>query len=79
MASYRLIWKRSAEEELRKIPRDAVILLLELAESLIENPYPTTSIDTGRINRLYTLDFLLLQTYFDAFKRNWRFSQGRRH
>ena len=40
MASYKLIWKRTAEKELRKIPRDAVSLLLELAESLIENPFP---------------------------------------
>ena len=40
MASYRLIWKRSAEKELRKVPRDAVSLLIELAESLIENPFP---------------------------------------
>ncbi|PZN73294.1 MAG: type II toxin-antitoxin system RelE/ParE family toxin [Candidatus Methylumidiphilus alinenensis] len=41
MASYKLIWKRSAEKELRRIPQDAIARLLALAESLTDNPLPT--------------------------------------
>jgi mRNA interferase RelE/StbE len=40
MASYRVIWKRSAEKELIKLRRDVIIRLLELAESLKNNPFP---------------------------------------
>ena len=40
MASYNLIWKRSAEKELRKLHRDVIIQMLELAESLKDNPFP---------------------------------------
>jgi mRNA interferase RelE/StbE len=41
MAPYNLIWKRSAEKELRKLHRDVIIRMLELAESLKDNPFPT--------------------------------------
>lgn len=40
MASYSLEWKPSAERELRKLPRDVVGRLIDLAESLIGNPFP---------------------------------------
>ena len=40
MASYRLLWKRSAEKELRKLPHEAIVRLVSLAESLAENPFP---------------------------------------
>ena len=40
MASYSLIWKRSAEKEIRKLHREVIIRLLELAESLKDNPFP---------------------------------------
>lgn len=43
MASYSLVWKRSAERELRKLPPEAVANLLELAESLTQNPFPAGS------------------------------------
>ena len=41
MASYKLFWKRSAEKELRKLPRDVIVRLVSLAESLAENPFPS--------------------------------------
>jgi mRNA interferase RelE/StbE len=41
MASFKLLWKRSAEKELRKLPREAIVRLANLAESLVENPFPT--------------------------------------
>lgn len=40
MASFRLVWKPSAERELRKLPREAIARLVSLAESLAANPYP---------------------------------------
>ena len=40
MASYRLLWKRSAEKELRKSPHEAIVRLVSLAGSLAENPFP---------------------------------------
>jgi len=40
MASYRLVWKSSAERELRQLPKEAIIKLLALAESLSQNPFP---------------------------------------
>lgn len=40
MASYKLLWKRSAEKELRKLPREAIARLVSLVESLAENPFP---------------------------------------
>jgi mRNA interferase RelE/StbE len=41
MASYNLIWKRSAEKELRNLPREVTLKLLKLAESLTVNPFPS--------------------------------------
>lgn len=40
MACYRLIWKASAEKELRKLPHAVICRLVELAESLADNPFP---------------------------------------
>lgn len=40
MASYKLVWRTSAERELRKLPREVVARMVGLAESLAENPFP---------------------------------------
>lgn len=40
MASYRLVWRRSAERELRKLPRDVIGRLIDLAGGLADNPFP---------------------------------------
>ncbi|MTI11784.1 type II toxin-antitoxin system RelE family toxin [Sansalvadorimonas verongulae] len=37
---FELQWKRSVLKELRKLPKDTVGKLVDLAESLIANPYP---------------------------------------
>jgi mRNA interferase RelE/StbE len=39
--SYKLIWKSSAERELRQLPKEIIIKLLTLAESLVQNPFPS--------------------------------------
>jgi mRNA interferase RelE/StbE len=43
MASYSLHWKRSAERDLRKLPREVIVRLMELAESLRQAPFPVGS------------------------------------
>jgi mRNA interferase RelE/StbE len=40
-ASYKLTWKSSAERELRQLPKEVIIKLLALAESLCQNPFPS--------------------------------------
>jgi mRNA interferase RelE/StbE len=41
MACYSLVWKRSAERELRKLPREVIMRLVALAESLRQDPFPS--------------------------------------
>jgi mRNA interferase RelE/StbE len=41
MDCYKIIWKSSAEKELRKLPRDVIARLLEIIENLAINPYPS--------------------------------------
>lgn len=40
MSRYVLSWKKSAQKELRKLPKSAVIKLVALAESLTNDPHP---------------------------------------
>jgi len=40
MACCELVWRPSAERELRRLPRQVIARLVALAESLRENPYP---------------------------------------
>lgn len=40
MASYKLVWRASAERELRKLPREVIGRMVALAASLAENPFP---------------------------------------
>ncbi|GAB4302450.1 MAG: type II toxin-antitoxin system RelE/ParE family toxin [Thiohalomonadaceae bacterium] len=40
MASYRVEWKRSAEKELRKLPREVIPRIIEAVGGLGANPVP---------------------------------------
>jgi mRNA interferase RelE/StbE len=40
MASYRIEWKRSAEKELQKLPKEAIDPIVAAVESLKQNPFP---------------------------------------
>ena len=40
-ASYKLIWKSSAERELRQLPKETIVKLLSFAETLVINPFPS--------------------------------------
>jgi mRNA interferase RelE/StbE len=41
MASYRVVWKRSARKELRKLPRQAVSRVVSAVEQLTTEPRPS--------------------------------------
>lgn len=63
MASYELIWKPSAEKELRKLPREVIARLVELAESLVANPFPPGARKLAGSNHAYRIhsgDYRLL-------------------
>jgi mRNA interferase RelE/StbE len=53
MACYSLIWKRSAERELRKLLREAIGRLVELADSLRTNPFPFGAKKLAGANQTY--------------------------
>ena len=40
MGSYNIEWKHSAARELRKLPRQAVLRILQAVEQLATEPYP---------------------------------------
>jgi mRNA interferase RelE/StbE len=40
MVSYNIEWKHSAARELRKLPREAVLRILQAVEQLATEPYP---------------------------------------
>ncbi len=43
MTSYRVEWKQSAQKELRKLQRDLILRILNVVETLVEDPYPPGS------------------------------------
>lgn len=67
MASYRLVWKRSAEKELAKLPREAIKRIVSLAEALRDDPLPlsakklrgaehTYRVRSGNYRLIYTVE-----------------------
>jgi len=40
MDSYNIEWKHSAARELRKLPREAILRILQAVEQLVTEPYP---------------------------------------
>ncbi len=55
MASYKVVWRSSAERELRKLPREAIAKLVNLATALSNAPFPHDAVklagtdDTWRV------------------------------
>jgi mRNA interferase RelE/StbE len=41
MDLYKIVWKNSAQKELRKAQREVIPRILEAVESLVSNPLPT--------------------------------------
>ena len=42
MAIYKILWKSSAQKELKKIDRPLIARIISAVEQLSENPYPQT-------------------------------------
>ncbi|NCO52520.1 MAG: type II toxin-antitoxin system RelE/ParE family toxin [Deltaproteobacteria bacterium] len=40
MACFKIVWKQSAQKELRKLPTEAVARIVNLVEGLAQNPSP---------------------------------------
>ena len=63
MVSYRIVWKRKAEKELRKLPRETIRQLWELASMLENDPFPQgvkKMIGTEAVYRLRIGDYRLV-------------------
>ena len=57
MASYKLVWKSSAVRDLRALPKDVIIKILTMAETLIHNPYPVGFKKIQGAHQTYRLRF----------------------
>ena len=65
MASYRLVWKRSAEKELHALPREVISRLIRLAEALPQDPFPDSARKLAGAEHTYRLrsgDYRLVYT-----------------
>ena len=69
MESYSLTWKRSAAKELRKLPRDVIVRILNVVEQLTENPYPPGVRKLSGAQHTYRIrvgDYRVIFSVFDA-------------
>ena len=63
MASYKIAWKRSAEKELRKLPKDTILQLWDRVSKLNNDPYPPGAkklVNTESVYRLRVGDYRLI-------------------
>jgi len=68
MTSYRVVWRRSAERELRSLPREWIARVVALAESLADDPRPRGCRKLSGAERTYrfrTGDYRLVYTVED--------------
>ena len=68
MASYRVVWRRSAERELRDLPRDRIARVVALVSELAENPRPDGSRKLSGSERTYRIrsgDYRVVYTVED--------------
>ncbi len=43
MTSYNIKWKSSARKEIKKLPKDIILKIVDTIEGLVENPFPSGS------------------------------------
>lgn len=63
MASYKLVWRTSAERELRKLPREVIARMVDLAASLAADPFPQGAVKLAGAEhtwRIRTGDYRLI-------------------
>ncbi len=67
MASFEVVWKRSAEKELRSLPREVIARMVAIAEGLANEPHPpgarrltgaerTYRVRSGNYRIVYTIE-----------------------
>ena len=63
MASYKVVWKRSAEKELRKLPKEMIRKLLDQVSMLSRDPFPAgvkKLVNSESVYRLRIGDYRLI-------------------
>lgn len=55
MESYKLKWKSSAKKELKKIPKNNLLTILDEIEKLTSNPFPTNYKKIQGVENIYRL------------------------
>ncbi|MHB1926713.1 MAG: type II toxin-antitoxin system RelE family toxin [Leptospirillum sp.] len=63
MDSYKVVWKRSAEKELRKLPKEIIRKLLDQVSMLSRDPFPAgvkKIVNTESVFRLRAGDYRLI-------------------
>jgi mRNA interferase RelE/StbE len=55
MASYKVLFKSSAEKDLRPLPHSVVKRIFKQIEALQEEPFPRQSVKLGGVERLYRI------------------------
>ena len=55
MASYKIQWKRSAEQDLRTLDRKRIPQIIKAVEGLAENPFPPQSRKLRGTEQLYRM------------------------
>lgn len=68
MATYKLIWKRSAQKELKKIDKKEIPNIIAAAKSLVSDPFPTNSkklLGTNQTFRLRVKNYRVIYSVFE--------------
>ena len=55
MVSYNIVWKRSAQKELKQLPATAIERVIHVVEQLSESPYPSGVKKLAGTDRTYRL------------------------
>ena len=67
MASYRIQWKQSAKKELKKLDKKVIPKILEVVESLAQDPNPIGSKKLRSAKRMYRIrvgDYRIVYSVF---------------
>ncbi len=69
MESFKIVWKRSAEKELRKLDKQSIPKIISAVEELFINPYPfgvKKLFDTENNYRIRVGDYRIVYSVFQS-------------
>ena len=55
MASYKTVWRASAERELKKLPRGVIANIVELVATLAINPFPRGAVKLAGADHIWRI------------------------